>query len=105
MKIYHVLEEYDKSVNVFRDYYQYEVIQGIDRKKVEKIPEAAFREAIANALIHRAWDVEAQIRVLMFDDRIEVISPGGLPSGITREEYCLVNFCLRNRNLANVFIV
>ncbi len=47
-----VLEEYDKSVEVFRDYYQYEVIQGIDRKKVEKIPEAAFREAIANALIY-----------------------------------------------------
>ena len=99
-----VLEEYDKSVDVFRDYYQYEVIQGIDRKKVEKIPEAAFREAIANALIHRAWDVEAQIRVLMFDDRIEVISPGGLPSGITREEYLSGKLSvLRNRNLANVF--
>ena len=99
-----VLEEYDKSVNVFRDYYQYEVIQGIERKKVEKIPEAAFREAIANALIHRAWDVEAQIRVLMFDDRIEVISPGGLPSGITREEYLSGKLSvLRNRNLANVF--
>ena len=99
-----VLEEYDKSVNVFRDYYQYEVIQGIERKKVEKIPEAAFREAIANALIHRAWDVEAQIRVLMFDDRIEVISPGGLPSGITREEYLSGKLSvLRNWNLANVF--
>ena len=99
-----VLEEYDKSVDVFRDYYQYEVIQGIERKKVEKIPEAAFREAIANALIHRAWDVEAQIRVLMFDDRIEVISPGGLPSGITREEYLSGKLSvLRNRNLANVF--
>src|SRR5699024_11693430 len=57
------------------------------RKKVEKIPEAAFREAIANALIHRVWDVESQIKVSMFDDRIEIISPGGLPSGITEEEY------------------
>ena len=44
---------YEKTLNVFRDYYQYEVIQGADRKMVEKIPEAAFREAIANALIHR----------------------------------------------------
>lgn len=98
------LKAYEKSVNVFRDYYQYEVIQGSDRKKVEKIPEAAFREAIANALIHRAWDVEAQIRVLMFDDRIEIISPGGLPSGITEEEYLSGKLSvLRNRNLANVF--
>lgn len=99
-----ILEVYEKSTAVFRDYYQYEVIQGADREKVEKIPEAAFREAIANALIHRAWDVDSQIRVLMFDDRIEVISPGGLPSGITEEEYLSGKLSvLRNRNLANVF--
>nr|WP_317438080.1 RNA-binding domain-containing protein [uncultured Enterocloster sp.] len=99
-----ILEVYEKSIDVFRDYYQYEVIQGADREKVEKIPEAAFREAIANALIHRAWDIESQIRVLMFDDRIEVISPGGLPSGITEEEYLSGKLSvLRNRNLANVF--
>ena len=99
-----VLDAYEKSIDVFRDYYQYEVIQGSDRKKMEKIPEAAFREAIANALIHRAWDVESQIRVLMFDDRIEIISPGGLPSGITEKEYVSGKISvLRNRNLANVF--
>ena len=71
---------------------------------MEKIPEAAFREAIANALIHRAWDVASQIRVSMFDDRIEIVSPGGLPSGITEEEYLSGKLSiLRNRNLANVF--
>lgn len=71
---------------------------------MEKIPEAAFREAVANALIHRAWDVDSQIRVSMFDDRIEIVSPGGLPSGITAEEYLSGRLSvLRNRNLANVF--
>lgn len=99
-----ILEAYEKAVDMYRDYYQYEVIQGADRKKMEKIPEAAFREAIANALIHRVWDVEAQIRVLMFDDKIEIISPGGLPAGITEEEYLSGKLSiLRNRNLANVF--
>lgn len=99
-----VLDAYEKSIGVFRDYYQYEVIQGADRKKIEKIPEAAFREAIANALIHRVWDAGSQIRVLMFDDRIEIISPGGLPSGITVGEYLGGKISvLRNRNLANVF--
>ena len=99
-----ILDVYDKTIDTFRDYYKYEVIQGAERKSVEKIPEAAFREAIANALIHRAWDVESQIRVLMFDDRIEIISPGGLPSGITEEEYLSGKLSvLRNRNLANVF--
>ena len=99
-----VLEVYEKAIEVFRDYYQYEVIQGADRKKMEKIPEAAFREAIANALIHRVWDVDSQIRVSMFDNRIEIVSPGGLPSGITEEEYLAGKLSvLRNRNLANVF--
>ncbi len=99
-----VLEVYEKAIEVFKDYYQYEVIQGADRKKMEKIPEAAFREAIANALIHRVWDVDSQIRVSMFDDRIEIVSPGGLPSGITEEEYLAGKLSvLRNRNIANVF--
>jgi ATP-dependent DNA helicase RecG len=99
-----VLEVYEKAIEVFRDYYQYEVIQGADRKKMEKIPEAAFREAIANALIHRVCDVDSQIRVSMFDDRIDIVSPGGLPSGITEEEYLSGKLSvLRNRNLANVF--
>ena len=99
-----VLAVYEKALEIFRDYYQYEEIQGVDRKKVERIPEAAFREAIANALIHREWDVDVQIKVSMFDDRIEIISPGGLPSGITEDEYLAGKLSvLRNRNLANVF--
>ncbi len=53
-----ILAGCEKVSEVFKDYYQYEEIQGAERKKTEKIPEAAFREAIANALINRAWDVE-----------------------------------------------
>ncbi len=99
-----ILAVYEKVSEVFKDYYQYEEIQGSERKKAEKIPEAAFREAIANALIHRAWDMESQIKVSMFDDRIEIIFPGGLPSGITENEYLSGKLsALRNRNLANVF--
>ena len=98
------LDVYEKAIDVFRDYYQYEVIQGADRKMIEKIPEAAFREAIANALIHRVWDVNSHVRVSMFDDKIEVVSPGGLPAGITAEEYLSGKLSiLRNRTLANVF--
>lgn len=99
-----ILAVYEEAVEVFRDYYQYEEIEGADRKRVDKIPEAAFREAIANAQIHRVWDVDSQIKVSMFDDRIEIISPGGLPSGITEAEYLSGKISvLRNRNLANVF--
>lgn len=99
-----ILDVYDQALDIFKDYYQYEEIQGTDRKKIEMIPEAAFRLAVANSLIHRVWDIKAQIKIAMFDDRIEIISPGGLPPGITEEEYLSGKISiLRNRNLANVF--
>lgn len=99
-----ILSELENAVEVYRDFYQYEEIDGISRKKVERIPEEAFREAIANALIHRTWDVNAQIRVLMFEDRIEISSPGGLPSGLSEAEYLKGNVSiLRNPILGNVF--
>lgn len=99
-----VLSELENAVEVYRDFYQYEEIDGMSRKKVERIPEEAFREAIANALIHRTWDVNAQIRVLMFEDRIEISSPGGLPSGLSEAEYLKGNVSiLRNPILGNVF--
>lgn len=99
-----ILSELENAVEVYRDFYQYEEIDGMSRKKVERIPEEAFREAIANALIHRTWDVNAQIRVLMFEDRIEISSPGGLPSGLSEAEYLKGNVSiLRNPILDNVF--
>ncbi len=99
-----VLNELEKAVAIYRDYYQYEEIRGMDRVKVETIPEEAFRETIANALIHRTWDVNAQIRVSMFEDRIEVSSPGGLPSGLSEAEYLKGNVSiLRNPILGNIF--
>ena len=45
-----VLEVYERALIVFRDYYQYEIIQGADRKMMEKISEAAFRVAIYKSL-------------------------------------------------------
>lgn len=99
-----ILKQYDAAVNMIKRYYQYEEISGIERKKVDLIPETAYREAIANALIHRDWSINAHIRVLMFPDRIEVKSPGGLPKGLTAEEYENGEIsCLRNPILGNVF--
>jgi ATP-dependent DNA helicase RecG len=98
------LSAYDAAISLYRDYYQHEEIDGSKRRLVEVIPEAAFREAIANAIIHRVWDIHSQIRISMFDDRIEVVSPGGLPSGISKEEYVSGRISvLRNPILANVF--
>lgn len=99
-----LLSELERAIQIYRDFYQYEKIEGIEREKIERIPEQAFREALANGLIHRTWDVKSHIRVMMYGDRIEIISPGGLPAGISDEEYLKGNVSLlRNPILANVF--
>ena len=53
---------------MIKRYYQYEEINEIERKKVDLIPETAYREAIANALVHRDWSIQAHICILMFKD-------------------------------------
>lgn len=99
-----LLRELERAVQIYRDFYQYEKIEGLERIKVERIPEKAFREALANGLIHRTWDVKAHIRVMMFEDRIEITSPGGLPEGISEKEYLKGSVSLlRNPILGNVF--
>lgn len=56
-------------------------------------------------MVHRALDISAHVSVAMFPDCIEVTSPGGLPQGITLEEYLYdMVFIRRNRLLADVFL-
>ena len=99
-----VLAQLSSCIEMFQTYYQYEKIEGVERKQIDKIPEKAFREAIANALVHRAWDVRASIKISMFEDRSEISSPGALPAGIGREEYLNGQISvLRNPILGNVF--
>ncbi|KXB63942.1 divergent AAA domain protein [Olsenella sp. DNF00959] len=99
-----VLLEYEDAVRMYRDCYCYERISGFERTQVERIPSEAFREAIANALVHRTWDVPAHARIAMYPDRVEVSSPGGLPTGISEEEYLAGMVSIRrNPVLANVF--
>ena len=100
-----ILKQYEKSVRMFSKYYLYDEIKGSYREKKELIPEAAFREAIANALVHRTWDIPAHVNVAMYSDRIEVTSPGGLPKGISKEEYLRGDISIpRNYILCNVFL-
>lgn len=50
-----------------------------------RINEAVFEELLVNALIHRDYFINAPIRLFIFDDRIEIISPGILPNNLTVE--------------------
>lgn len=61
-----------------------------------KIPEAVFEELLVNALIHRDYLVSAPIRLFVFDNRIEIISPGHLPNNLTVEKIRAGNSNIRN---------
>ena len=59
---------------------------GARRADIPTYPEEAIRETIVNALIHRDYMLsEAGIELAIYEDRLEVISPGKLPNGITPE--------------------
>ncbi len=63
------------------------VIEGAFRKNIHDYPEKAFRELVANAMIHRDYTIAgSQISVWMYDDRIEIKSPGKLPNTVTIEK-------------------
>jgi ATP-dependent DNA helicase RecG len=51
-----------------------------------EIPQLVFEELLVNALIHRDYFISAPIRLFVFDDRIEIISPGSLPDHLTIEK-------------------
>ncbi len=62
-------------------------IEGFAGVEYREYPQAAVREAIVNAVVHRAYSRNGQrIRIFMFDDRIEVYSPGSLPPGVSLEK-------------------
>lgn len=99
-----ILSQFDYALEIFERYYQYEEIVGYSREKKELIPKEAFREALANALVHRAWDINGHIQISMYDDRVEISSPGGLPFGMSEENYLNEQLSLlRNPLIASVF--
>ena len=99
-----VLRQYDAALEMHERYCVYEAVTGAVRKRIERVPREAFREAVANALVHRTWDVPANVTIGIHDDRVVVSSPGGLPDGVSMEEYLGGGISVpRNPILANVF--
>jgi ATP-dependent DNA helicase RecG len=59
-------------------------IKGVNRQDAYEIPLEALREAVVNAIVHRDYAVAGtSIYIRVFDDRVEIENPGGLPSGVT----------------------
>lgn len=97
-------KQYYDSLDIYKGEYIVEKIDGGFRKKVELISFEAYREALANAIVHRTWDINANTKIEMYQDKIIISSPGGLDGDMTKEDYIKGNYSyLRNPIIANVF--
>lgn len=63
-------------------------IENLRREEIPEIPDIALREAIVNAVCHRDYfEKGASVMIEIFDDRVEISNPGGLPSGLNAKEF------------------
>ena len=75
--------------------------QGFNSQGQAEIPRIVWEELLVNALTHRDYFISAPVRVLVFADRVEVISPGHLPNNLTIENIKAGNSNIRNPILAS----
>lgn len=71
---------------VYEEMRKHSVVRGLLREETPEYPPPAVREAIVNALAHRDYRITgSDVTITMYEDAIEVRSPGGLPAHITVE--------------------
>ena len=100
-------DQVNRAMGWFRSLGRREVYQGLYRRDVPPLPEAALREALVNAVIHRDYVVTgSQVLLEVFDDRIVVTSPGALPNHMTVDQ-ARMGGAPRSRNemMANAMVV
>ena len=76
--------------------------EGYGRHERLELPEDALREALVNAIAHRDYRSSANVQMYLFRDRLEIVTPGGLPAGM-REEDLGIRSVPRNRLLFGMF--
>ena len=78
--------------------------ENFQRKDILEIPMLALREGIINAIVHRDYSNQGRdIKIGIYDDVVEIVSPGGLPSTLTIEQIYSGRSEIRNRVLARIF--
>ncbi|MCK5180658.1 MAG: hypothetical protein KAR32_14095, partial [Candidatus Omnitrophica bacterium] len=68
-------------------------IRELNRHDIYEIPLDALREALVNAIVHRDYSIKGtSVYVRVFDDRVEIENPGGLPSGFPKSQFGKTSF-------------
>lgn len=88
---------FDETMDFFkRNLHHTQQGQDFNSTGILEISEIALQELVQNALTHRDYSKNSSVRVLIFDDRIEIISPGCLPNSLTIENIKMGNTVVRN---------
>lgn len=78
-------------------------IRGVNREDIYEIPLEVLREAVVNALMHRDYSITGtQVSVEIYDDRVEIVNPGGLPKGLSFQDLGMVSI-RRNELISDLF--
>jgi ATP-dependent DNA helicase RecG len=86
----------DALAFVMRNLHKVQAGRGVNAPGTPEVSETVFEELLVNALVHRDYLVSAPIRLFIFDNRIEIISPGHLPDNLTVEKIRAGNSNIRN---------
>ena len=78
-------------------------IKELKRNEEYEIPMVILREILLNAIIHRDYTRNSDIKVAIYDDIVEIVSPGGLPNGLTIDEVFEGRSEIRNKVIARIF--
>ena len=78
-------------------------LEGVYRQDIYELPPDSIRELIVNAVMNCSYIQNSNIQVAIYDDRLEITSPGGLLPGVTIELMKEGFSKIRNRSLANAF--
>ena len=90
----------DALAFVMRNLHKIQGGNGVNSPGTPEIPEQVFEELLVNALVHRDYLISAPIRIFIFDDRVEIISPGTLPNNLT-----IANIKNGNSNIRNPILI
>ena len=79
-------------------------LEGVYRQDIYELPPDSIRELIVNAVMNCSYIQASNIQVAIYDDRLEITSPGGLLPGVTIDLMKEGFSKIRNRSLANAFV-
>lgn len=97
-------EQVDNALKfVLRNIHLGSYLEGVYRQDIYELPPDSIRELIVNAVMNCSYIQASHIQVAIYDDRLEITSPGGLLPGVTVDLMKEGFSKIRNRSLANAF--